>query len=156
MGVLEIAIAQKRDFAAIHFSGDDNPERLKVDYFYKEQPYNIEKILEFAEYFDGGGTFFEAPLARARTIISEHAKFTTADLIFITDGEAPIGDKFRDNFNEWVKESKVSIYSILINQGGYSSTASLKEFTKKENIFKLTDLSQDDQDTLAITIFDSI
>jgi uncharacterized protein with von Willebrand factor type A (vWA) domain len=156
LGILEIAIAQKRDFAAIHFSGDDNPKRLKVDYFYKEQPYNIEKILEFAEYFDGGGTFFEAPLARARTIISEHAKFTTADLIFITDGEAPIGDKFRDKFNEWVKESKVSIYSILINQGGYSSTASLKEFTKKENIFKLTELSQDDQDTLAITIFDSI
>lgn len=86
MGLLEIAIAQKRDFAAIHFSGDTNPKNLHVDYFYKEQPYNIEKILEFCEYFDGGGTFFEAPLKRARQIISEHAKFTTADLIFITDG----------------------------------------------------------------------
>ena len=70
--------------------------------------------------------------------------------------EAPIGDKFRDDFNAWVKESKVSIYSILINQGGYSSMASLKEFTKRENIFKFSDLSQDDQDNLAISIFDSI
>lgn len=102
------------------------------------------------------GTFFEAPLKRARQIISEHAKFTTADLIFITDGEAPIGDKFRDDFNEWIKESKVSVFSILIDSGGYSSMASLKEFTKKENIFKLSDLSQDDQDSLAIAIFDSI
>jgi uncharacterized protein with von Willebrand factor type A (vWA) domain len=156
MGLLEIAIAQKRDFAAIHFSGDNDPKKLHVDYFYKEQPYNIEKILEFCEYFDGGGTFFEAPLARARQIIDEHAKFTTADIIFITDGEAPIGDKFRDKFNEWVKEKKVSIFSILINEGGYSSTATLKEFTKRENIFKLSDLSQDDQDSIAITIFDSI
>ena len=54
MGLLEIAIAQKRDFAAIHFSGDSNPNNLHVDYFYKEQPYNIEKILAFCEYFDGG------------------------------------------------------------------------------------------------------
>ena len=127
-----------------------------MDYFYKEQPYNIEKILAFCEYFDGGGTFFEAPLERAKLLISEHQKFTTADIVFVTDGEAPIGDKFRDKFNEWVKDNKISVYSILINQGGYSSTASLKEFTKKENIFKLSDLSQDDQDGLAITIFDSI
>jgi hypothetical protein len=70
--------------------------------------------------------------------------------------EAPIGDKFRDDFNTWVKESKISIYSILIDQGGYSSMASLKEFTKKENIFRLSDLSQDDQDSLAITLFDSM
>jgi hypothetical protein len=55
-----------------------------------------------------------------------------------------------------VKEKKVSIFSILINEGGYSSTATLKEFTKRENIFKLSDLSQDDQDSIAITIFDSI
>jgi len=156
MGLLEIAIAQKRDFAAIHFSGGTEPKKLHVDYFYKEQPYSIEKILEFCEYFDGGGTFFEAPLKRAQQIISDHPKFSTADLVFITDGEAPIGDKFRDKFNDWVKESKVSVYSILINQGGFSSTVSLKEFTKKENIFKLTDLSQDDQDSLAITLFDSI
>jgi uncharacterized protein with von Willebrand factor type A (vWA) domain len=156
MGLLEIAISQKRDFAAIHFSGDTNPKKLHVDYFYKEEPYNIEKVLECVEYFDGGGTFFEAPLKRARQIISEHKKFTTADLVFITDGEAPIGDKFRDDFNKWIKDSKVSVYSILINQGSYSSTATLKEFTKPENIFKLTDLSQDDQDSLAINIFDSI
>ena len=156
MGLLEIAIAQKRDFAAIHFSGGTDPKKLHVDYFYKEQPYNIEKILAFCEYFDGGGTFFEAPLERAKLLISEHQKFTTADIVFVTDGEAPIGDKFRDKFNEWVKDNKISVYSILINQGGYSSTASLKEFTKKENIFKLSDLSQDDQDGLAITIFDSI
>jgi uncharacterized protein with von Willebrand factor type A (vWA) domain len=63
MGLLEIAIAQKRDFAAIHFSGDSNPKNLHVDYFYKEQPYNIEKILEFCEYFDGGGKFYLTNLA---------------------------------------------------------------------------------------------
>jgi len=156
MGLLEIAISQKRDFAAIHFSGDTNPKKLKVHYFLKEEPYSIEKVLECVEYFDGGGTFFEAPLKRAQDIITEHKKFTTADLIFVTDGEAPIGDKFRDKFNDWIKENKISIYSILINMGGYSSTATLKEFTKPENIFKLTDLSQEGQDDVAITIFDSI
>jgi len=86
MGLLEIAISQKRDFAAIHFSGDTNPKKLKVHYFLKEEPYSIEKVLECVEYFDGGGTFFEAPLKRAQDIITEHKKFTTADLIFVTDG----------------------------------------------------------------------
>lgn len=102
------------------------------------------------------GTNFEPPLTRAQQLIDAHEAYTTADIIFITDGEAPIGDKFRDKYVEWLKENKIALYSILINQGGYSSAASLKEFTKPENIFKLTELSQDDQDSLATTIFDQI
>jgi uncharacterized protein with von Willebrand factor type A (vWA) domain len=155
MGVLEIAIAQKRDFVAIHFSGGSNPKQLKVHYFKKDDPYDIEKIIDFCEYFDAGGTLFEPPLARAKMIIEEDQKFTTADIIFLTDGESAISDKFKDDFNAWTKEKKVTVYSILTDTG-YCSTITLKEFTKKENIFKLSDLSTDTKDGIATIIFDSL
>ena len=54
MGLLEIARNQKRDFGVIHFSGDHQPERLRVDYFLKDEPYNIERLIEMAEYFESG------------------------------------------------------------------------------------------------------
>lgn len=54
LGMLEIAIRQKRDFLFIHFSGDSNPKGLKVDTFYGKDGKNMEKIIEMCEYFDGG------------------------------------------------------------------------------------------------------
>lgn len=153
--MLEIAISQKRDFAYVHFSGDHNPDHLKVDYFRKEDVYSIEKLLEMVEYFDGGGTNFEAPLTKSKQIIDKDESFSKADIIFVTDGGAPITDKFKDDFNKWKKERNVNVFSILIDTG-YSSIASLLEFTKKENIFRLSDMDDASQDDLAVTLFDQI
>ncbi len=54
LGLMEIARNQKRDFGIIHFSGDHQPNRLRVDYFLKNDPYDIEKIIDAVEYFDNG------------------------------------------------------------------------------------------------------
>ena len=154
---MEIARNQKRDFGLIHFSGDHNPKNLRVDYFLKDDPYSIIKIIDACEFFDGGGTNFEAPLQRSMQIIDNHEAFTKADITFITDGESAIGDKFKKKFNEWKKEKNVRVFSILIDDGGYgSSTATLKEFTRPEDIVQLKDMKADSQDEVAIQIFDNI
>ena len=155
LGLLEIAINQKRDFAAIHFDAEHDPKKLKVDYFLKEEGQNIEKLIEFAEYFAGGGTDFETPLTLSRQIIDDHEKFTKADIVFITDGQCAIGDKFKEDFNKWRKENKVTIYSILIDTS-WGSTSTLEEFTDKENIMRLADLAERKQDDAAITLFDMV
>lgn len=67
--------------------------------------------------------------------------------------ESAISNKFRDDFNAWLKEKKVTIFSVLIDES-YSSTATLKEFTRSENIFKLSNLTQNSQDKMANQIFD--
>jgi len=155
LGMLEIARSKNRDFAWIHFSGDHDPDRLKTFIFKKNEPHNINKVIETVEYFEGGGTNFEAPLARGRQIIDKHPSFTKADMCFITDGESAVGDKFLLEFNEWKKKNKVNITSVLIDEG-YSSLGTLKEFTKEEDIFRLDELKEDSADELARQLFEQI
>jgi uncharacterized protein with von Willebrand factor type A (vWA) domain len=155
LGLLEVAQNSKRDFGAIHFSGKSDPKKLKVDYFYKSESKNIAKLIEFAEYFIGGGTDFETPLSRAKMTIDEHEKFTKADIVFISDGSCAISNSFKKEFNRWRKEKKVSIYSVLIDKS-YSSLASFKEFTDPSNIFRLSDLVDKNKDEVATIVFDMI
>jgi uncharacterized protein with von Willebrand factor type A (vWA) domain len=155
LGMLEIARSKKRDFAWIHFSGDHDPNRLKTFIFKKSEPHNIKKIIETVEYFEGGGTNFEAPLTRGRQIIDNSPDFSKADMCFITDGESAVGDKFLKDFNKWKKDNKITITSVLIDEG-YSSTATLKEFTEEKDLFTLRDLKEDASDTLAMQLFEQL
>ncbi len=103
------------------------------------------------------GTNFEAPLTRVMQLVDKPGTvFEKSDVVFVTDGEAPISDSFKIEFNNWKEEKKVYLYSILIDSGGWSSTASLKEFTKEENIIKVTDMAEDTLDNTASSIFEGI
>ncbi|MGV8131672.1 MAG: hypothetical protein ACP5N7_06255, partial [Candidatus Pacearchaeota archaeon] len=66
IALLEVARVQKRDFCGIHFSGEHSPARLKTHEFLKRDPFSIKKLIDFCSYYEGGGTNFEAPLARAQ------------------------------------------------------------------------------------------
>jgi len=75
-----------------------------------------------------------------------------ASIIFVSDGEAPIGDKFRDEFNAWRKQRKVKVISVIIDSY-YNSDVSLKEFS--DEVHKLSSI-RTDSNPLALTIFTSL
>lgn len=151
LGLLEIATYQKRPMYVIQFSAQYRTENLKVHVFPKGKDYDITEVLAMAEYFEGGGTMFETPLQKAREIINDNGEFKKADIIFITDGEAPVGDAFLKDFLAWKYEKKVQLFSILIDTG-WGSMGTLKEFS--DRIEKLSDLRKgDSNDDVAIGIF---
>lgn len=153
MALLEVAKSQKRDFAAIHFSGNHDPAALKVHQFLKTDAFDVKKVLDFCMYFENGGTEFEAPLARARQFCDSNTQdWKKASIIFVTDGQAPITDKFRDDFNSWKKLKKVNVISIQIDCG-YNFSKTLEEFS--DEIHTLNSL-QVHGDTIALNIFENL
>lgn len=152
LAILEIARIQKRSCFIIHFDSQDK-SYLPVYEFKKNTSFNLPLALEMCSYFSCGGTDFQEPLELSQDKITQDGDFEKADIVFITDGEAPVSDSWLKNFLLWKKEKKVNIYSVLIDLS-YNTTSSLKLFS--DTIYKLEDLTTDTLNSTAINIFDSL
>ena len=155
MGLLETARNQKRDLYVIHFSDGRSKDELKVHNFNRANHHNIQELLEFANYFESGGTLFHPALDKARDLIGTDKNYKKADIVFVTDGQSAVDDQWLRDFNEWKQKEKVHLISILINEGGWgSSDATLKEFSTK--VHKLTDVMGDSGLARAMDILSDI
>jgi uncharacterized protein with von Willebrand factor type A (vWA) domain len=127
--LLEIARRQRRLFRAICFSSADTP--LQVFDLNPRERYEVEmdKVMELAEYFPGGGTDFEKPLDAALECIQQ-SRFKRGDIVFITDGECQMRPDWAETFRTTKEELGFSLFSILIDVGS-SSLGTLKEFSDK-------------------------
>jgi uncharacterized protein with von Willebrand factor type A (vWA) domain len=127
--LLEIARRQRRLFRAICFSSADTP--LQIFDLNPRERYEVEmdKVMELAEYFPGGGTDFETPLNAARECIQQ-SRFKRGDIVFITDGECQVRPDWAEQFRADKEEMGFSLFSILIDVGS-SSLGTLKEFSDK-------------------------
>ena len=127
--LLEIARRQRRLFRSICFSSADTP--LQVLDLNPRERYEVEmdKVMELAEYFPGGGTDFETPLNAARECIQQ-SRFKRGDIVFITDGECQVRQDWAEQFRADKEEMGFSLFSILIDVGS-SSLNVLKEFSDK-------------------------
>lgn len=141
LGALEIARSQKRDLFVIHFSDSRDPKTLHINDFSKANHHSINEILDLANYFEGGGTAYEPVLNRAKQKISETSTFSKADILFISDGECAVTDKWLKNFIDWKVKNNISIVSILMDFYGHSTTLSLNEFSDK--VYILSDIMSD-------------
>lgn len=99
IALLDIALKQKRDFVGIIFS-------YKVGQVIEFDKRKIEpkKMYDLATGFIGSGTNFVEPLTESIKLINT-ARYKYADIIFITDGKAPIDEDFIDEFN-MIKDKK--------------------------------------------------
>lgn len=90
LALLDQARAGRRDFAGILFS---NADRQKTFRFPAGRPARITDLLDFAEFFWGGGTDFAAPLSEAAGLLK--AEYNDegrmrGDIVLITDGECDV------------------------------------------------------------------
>lgn len=119
LALLDVAHKQNRDFYGIHFSSNYDP--LKEFYFPKGDTSDINQVLDFAEYFYGGGTDFELPLSRAAEIIETQFNDEDkqkADIIMITDGECYVSDEWLVRFDNSRNELGFRLFSCLIGSYG--------------------------------------
>ncbi|MEG1415273.1 MAG: hypothetical protein RSC49_01590 [Clostridium sp.] len=99
IALLDIAFKQKRDFVGIIFS-------YKVGQVIEFNKRKIEpkKMYDLATGFIGSGTNFVEPLNESIKLINT-ARYKYSDIVFITDGEAPLDEEFIEEFLQ-IKEKK--------------------------------------------------
>ncbi|MGH7964501.1 MAG: vWA domain-containing protein, partial [Candidatus Binatia bacterium] len=127
--LLEIARRQRRLFRSICFSSADTP--LQILDLNPRERYEVEmnKVMELAAYFPGGGTDFEKPLDAALDCLRQ-SRFKRGDIVFITDGECQVRPDWVARFCVDKEELGFSLFSILIDVGS-SSLSTLKAFSDK-------------------------
>lgn len=117
LSLLEIAKREHRDFYGIHFSSSSE---IKEWYFPKGEC-ELSDVVDYAEWFSGGGTDFEAPLSRGVEVLEQQFNSDGSqkgDLIMITDGECWISDTWLASYTNAKKDLAFRTYGILINDYG--------------------------------------
>jgi uncharacterized protein with von Willebrand factor type A (vWA) domain len=74
----------------------------------------LERTLDLAEHFSGGGTDFRPPLDLAARLLTERA-MRRGDLVLITDGECEVDPEWRAGFLTTKRKRNFALYSILID-----------------------------------------
>ena len=149
MTFLEIAQIQKRDFAYIPF--DSSVGNAKI--FVKGQ-FDPLQAIAIAEEFRGGGTNFEKPLTAALDLL-EKSEFKKADIVFVTDGDAGIGESYIKRFNKLKETKEFKLQTILVDMS-HNTDVSLTPISDSViSVSNLADLTEADQ-SLAHQLFGSV
>jgi uncharacterized protein with von Willebrand factor type A (vWA) domain len=135
--LMDIARRQRRLFRAVMFSSGEGS--LRVLDLNRERRYEPElnKVIEMAEYFPGGGTDFQQPIDAALALL-ENRKLKRGDIVMITDGECQVSPEWLTHLIELKTELQFTIFGVLVDVGSVD-TASLAQFADKiTSIKKLT------------------
>ncbi|MGC8912841.1 MAG: VWA domain-containing protein [Thermoplasmata archaeon] len=139
ISLLQIAMKEKRNLVVIHFGGpNDTLKIIEIDKN-DDNTTKLNKIIEVATYFLGGGTDFEKPLRTAIQKIEQG--YNKADIVFITDGECDVSDGFIDEFKGIKEKYHAKMISVVIN--GRSDT--LEKIS--DRVITLRDIIKDGDDT---------
>jgi uncharacterized protein with von Willebrand factor type A (vWA) domain len=127
--LMDIARRQRRLFRAVMFSSGD--VSLKVLDLNRERRYqpDLNKVVEMAEYFPGGGTDFETPIDAAVELLGEK-KLKRGDIVIITDGESQVSPDWLARLRERKDDLDFSIFAVLVDVGS-AETSSLAQFADR-------------------------
>ena len=108
----------------------------------KPEDFTMEKIFDYAEYFQGGGTCLETPLAVAVKHLREEFDATgvlRGDIVMISDGDGSVSEQFMDDIQKEMDVLGFQIFGVLIG----SSTYGLKEMERicSGKVVKVKDLT---------------
>lgn len=127
--LLDIAQRQRRAFRSICFASADTPLQILDLNGRVRYAGDLEKVLQLAEYFPGGGTDFQKPLDAALRYL-EQVRFRRGDIVFVTDGECRVDPQWLETFRETKERLGFALFSVLIDVGP-ASLGALKDFSDK-------------------------
>lgn len=127
--LLDIAQRQRRAFRSICFASADTPLQILDLNGRVRYAGDLEKILQLAEYFPGGGTDFQKPLDAALSYL-EQVRFRRGDIVFVTDGECRVDPQWLEAFRAAKERLGFALFSVLIDVGP-ASLGALKDFSDK-------------------------
>ena len=139
--LMEIARRERRRCLAMIFSSGHPlfELELKTRRASARTRMHDDDVLRFAEHFPGGGTDFEPPLVRALDAVSA-GDYQRGDVVFITDGHAPVSDELVERISRQRKKHRFKIRTILVDVGDHESRE-VERFA--DDIRRITDLTAD-------------
>ncbi len=135
--LMDIARRQRRLFRAVLFSSGEGT--LRILDLNRERRYepDLNKVIEMAEYFPGGGTDFQAPIDAAMALL-EDRKLKRGDIVMITDGECQVSPEWLAHLHQRKDELQFTIFGVLVDVGAVD-TSSLRQFADRiTSVKKLT------------------
>lgn len=140
LALLDIASKEKRNFVCIHFgSKGDTPNIVEITPK-DDAKTKLEKILDIASFWLGGGTDFEFPLDTGIEIL-EREGLKDADLILCSDGEADISDRWLETYKKKKEDKKFRCFSICVGH----MTSSMEKFS--DTVICASDLAKEGEKT---------
>lgn len=140
--LLDIAHKQRRDFVAILFS-----YKVGAVIEFNKNRIDPKKIYDLATLFFGSGTNFVEPLTESLKLLNTY-RYKYADIIFITDGEAPLDEEFIEEFK--TNKEKKQFRMITVNVSDKIEEA-LNEINDVQILLK--ELTDEEVDKTNETIF---
>jgi uncharacterized protein with von Willebrand factor type A (vWA) domain len=116
LAMLDQARAARRDFAGILFS---SAGEIKVFRFPAREPVRVADVLDFSEFFWGGGTNFQEPLGTAAELLE--AEFNAdgrmrGDIALVTDGICGVSEEWMRSWNERKASLGFRVFGIQIGR----------------------------------------
>jgi uncharacterized protein with von Willebrand factor type A (vWA) domain len=136
LAMLDQARAARRDFAGILFS---SAGQIKVFRFPAREPVRIADVLDFAEFFWGGGTNFEEPLGQAMDLLEAEFNDDGAmrgDIALVTDGICGVSEDWMRAWNERKAALGFRLFGIQVGRAPGAVLEALSD-----NVREVTDLA---------------
>lgn len=113
LAIVNIAHKERRDAAVIEFG---SAHQQKTWFFPAKQDLEVEKVIDCAAHFFGGGTDICPAVREARKVMESVAEFKKADLCIITDGEDAYGKDDEEEKSKLLGQG-VRIHGVAITAG---------------------------------------
>ena len=108
LAIANILRQEERSLHVLLFGAAD-----EIREFALEDAQHSAGLLHFLRQGFGGGTNFEAPLARAMQIIEQHPAYEKADVLMISDGDCQLSDHFCQHLHQRKAALDCMVYSVL-------------------------------------------
>lgn len=143
LALLEVATLQRRACRVLAF----NTDVVRVNDW---APGKVDprELLRSMEPFAGGGTRLEPPLSKALEAIRGDKVLKRADVVLITDGEAEVGNEFREYWYKERRTHELSCYCVHVDAPGGVPPRALAELA--DVVIGLADLAHDGAATDAV------
>ncbi|MGW1813669.1 VWA domain-containing protein [Streptomyces sp. NPDC002125] len=127
LALLDQARHAERDFVGILFSAAD---KIQVFRFPAGQPAGIDRVLDFAETFLGGGTSYQTPLSAAGELLEaefDDAARARGDIVMITDDECGVTEEWMRGWNDSKRRLGFRVFGVTVGAPGAAAAGSVLE-----------------------------
>ncbi|MGW4021930.1 VWA domain-containing protein [Streptomyces sp. NPDC005009] len=114
LALLDQARAAGRDFVGILFSA---PGRFQVFRFPADEPAPVDRTVDFAETFLGGGTSYQTPLSAAGELLEAEFDDTArmrGDIVMITDDDCGVTEQWTRAWNDTRHRLGFRVFGLVI------------------------------------------
>lgn len=140
LALLDQARHADRDFVGILFSAAD---KVQVFRFPAGWSAGIDRVLDFAETFLGGGTSYQAPLTAARDLLEEEfdeAAALRGDIVMITDDECGVTEEWMRDWKDARRRLGFRVFGLAVGAPRAADTGSVLD-ALCDNLRSIEDLT---------------